>query len=182
MVLTQKNPPLVDGKFFLGKPLPKREMRLSKEGEILVRGETLFVGYLQNGEVIQPLKEGWFPTGDIAHYDLNFGFTIVGRKDWQFISGGENIQPEEIERALLEHPEILEAVVIPQKDSEFGMRPTALIKSTNPHLTLDDLKKKLLDHLPKYKIPTKLYHSKNIPKIGNKIDRNKIERNLFTIS
>ena len=54
--------------------------------------------------------------------------TVTGRRDNMFISGGENIHPEEIEKALLSIKGIAEAIVVPKEDKEFGQRPIAFIK------------------------------------------------------
>ena len=67
-----------------------------------------------------------------------------------FISGGENIHPEEIERALLAHPLISHAKVLSRPDPEFGARPTAFIATT---LTQDEIINHLKAHLAKFKIP-----------------------------
>ncbi|HSX13342.1 MAG TPA: AMP-binding protein [Chlamydiales bacterium] len=167
MVYVRKHPPLIHGHFHLGLPLPKREVRLGSDGEIFVRGETLFDGYLD-----QPQSD-WLATGDIGIDNPTHGIAIIGRKDWQFISGGENIQPEEIEKYLLQIPGILETVVIPKKDPEFGMRPIAIAK-TNGSIELQTIQKYLYDFLPKYKIPTALFCVNELPKIGLKIDRKQV--------
>ena len=166
MVLLREKPPLIDGSFYLGSPLPKRELKLAPDGEILVRGETLFEGYLN-----QPKKVTWFKTGDIGKFHPKEGIAIVGRKDWQFISGGENIQPEEIEKYLLQIPGVLEAVVLPKEDPEFGARPVAVIRANNTEISLDSLQ----EHLPKYKIPVAIQFLTNFPKKGLKIDRSKLK-------
>jgi O-succinylbenzoic acid--CoA ligase len=173
--LAQKHPKKIDGRIYLGEPLPKREIHLKSDGEICVRGETLFQGYLNNGKIESPLNNGWFETGDIGHYDLKGGIAIIGRKDGQFICGGENIQPEEIERYLLLIPDILEAVVVPKEDPEFGMRPVAVIRTLGPRMTLQKIQIALGEHLPKYKIPVALYQLDEIPKNGLKIDRKQIK-------
>lgn len=168
MVLARKQPPCINGHFYLGKPLPKREIRLEPDGEIWVKGATLFQRYLHDDS---PFINGWFPTGDIGQYDEKEGYTIIGRKDWQFISGGENIQPEEIEQQLLQIPDILEAVVAPKPDPEFGMRPIAFIRTVNPLFSLQMMHSLLAERLPKYKIPIALYLIDEFPKNGLKIDR-----------
>lgn len=168
MVLARKHPPRINGSLSLGNPMPKREIRLEQDGEIWVKGETLFQGYLNE---TPPFQKGWFPTGDIGRYNEKEGYSILGRKDWQFISGGENIQPEEIEQHLLEIPDILEAVIAPKEDPEFGMRPVAFIRTLNPFLTLEKVQNLLADSLPKYKIPIALYFVDAFPKTGSKIDR-----------
>lgn len=158
----------------VGHPLPGREIRIADDGEILVRGSCLFQGYYENGKITPP--DNWFKTGDLGKWCPRDGLAITGRKDWQFISGGENIQPEEIERELLTIPTIQEAVVIPKNDPEFGQRPIAIVKGT---ATLDQIRSILQDKLPKYKIPIALIYIDEMPKIGLKIDRRKL---LFNFS
>lgn len=132
--------------------LPQRELKILDNQEILLKGPTLFLGYLTKQGIHLPTNsEGWFKTGDLGSYE-NDHFTFKGRIDNLMISGGENIQPEEIEQILLEHPSILEAIIVPAPDSEYGQRPIALIKaknSINPHALLDFLQ----NRLPKYKCP-----------------------------
>ena len=145
------------------RPLPSTQIQLKDDGEILVRGESLFQGYWQGGA-----PEEWFATGDVGSIDRD-GFRISGRKDWQFISGGENIQPEEIEAHLLSLPGILEAAVIPMPDPEFGMRPAAFLKASA--ITPDEIREALAKRLPKFKLPVSFTFLEELPKNGLKIDR-----------
>ncbi|SEQ36068.1 O-succinylbenzoic acid--CoA ligase [Ectothiorhodospira magna] len=112
--------------------LPHRECHLNHDQEILVRGDTLFMGYRQGGHLVPATDaDGWFHTRDLGRWDRG-QFTVTGRLDNQFISGGENIQPEIIEQHLHDHPDIVQAVVVPRQDPEFGQRPVAFIQSTGP--------------------------------------------------
>ncbi|CAH0991686.1 2-succinylbenzoate--CoA ligase [Sinobacterium norvegicum] len=110
----------------VGRLLPRRQMCLSGD-EIWLRGETLALGYYRRGEVESLLSEdGWYHSGDLGR-QTDGTLTIIGRMDNMFISGGENIQPEEIEAVLLSHSEIDQAMVLAVDDSEFGQRPVAFI-------------------------------------------------------
>jgi O-succinylbenzoic acid--CoA ligase len=133
-------------------PLPYREMKLAPDGEILVRGKTLFLGYLNS-----PPQEGWFATRDLGHMTKEGKFEVIGRKDNLFISGGENIQPEEIEEALLHLPGIAEAIVIPQPDPEFGARPVAFIYDETKRATLESIREQLKGKISSFKMPIALY-------------------------
>jgi O-succinylbenzoic acid--CoA ligase len=115
-----------------GYPLSYRKIKINDNGEILVRGETLAKGYLQNNR-IHPVsdEQGWFHTGDRGQLDENGRLLVVGRLDNMFVSGGENIYPEEIERVLCEFEGAAEAVVVPVPDKEFGERPAAFIRWEN---------------------------------------------------
>ena len=111
----------------VGRPLPGREARVV-EGEIQLRGETLFCGYLSNGEVNPALnKEGWFATRDKGHFNADGALVVEGRLDNGFISGGENIQPESIEQRLVDHPCIAQALVVAVPHPEWGERPVAFV-------------------------------------------------------
>ena len=112
-----------------GRALPGREVSISERGEILVRGETLFAGYAGGEELDRPLdEEGWFHTRDLGELDESGYLRIGGRLDNLFISGGENVQPEEIEEALCRLNGVEEAVVVPVSDEEFGARPVAFVR------------------------------------------------------
>ncbi|MCF7802371.1 MAG: AMP-binding protein, partial [Candidatus Marinimicrobia bacterium] len=132
--------------------LPYREVKISSEGEILVRGATLFAGYLQeNGIDPSRDEQGWFHTRDSGTLDENY-LQVTGRLDNQFISGGENIQPEIIERALLDSGDIDSAIVVPVPDEEFGQRPFAFYASTHP-IHPEEISIALRKILPAYMLP-----------------------------
>ena len=154
-----------------GKLLPNREIAVAEDGEILVRGETLFSGYVNGDEVHLPVDEnGWFATGDLGSMDEDGYLTVLGRKDTMFISGGENIHPEEIEQVLTSQAEALQAVVVPQSDEEFGSRPVAFIETASP-LNAAHLSARLEEFLPRFKIPVAFYPwPKDVPTHA-KVDR-----------
>ncbi len=136
-----------------GRPVRGVEIAINEEGEILGRAPALFMGYLtEDGPKRRVDDEGWFPTGDLGRYD-DGELYVLGRKDEMFISGGENIQPEEIEIALLDFDEIERAVVVPVEDEEFGFRPLAFITWRSEPLKDDKIKTRLSERLPKYKLP-----------------------------
>ena len=138
-----------------GRVLPHREARVSGEGEILVKGETLFAGYLREDGPDLPLDDGgWFRTGDLGEMDADGYLRVLGRRDNLFVSGGENVRPEEIEEALLRIPGVEEAVVVPVPDAEFGHRPVAFVRLSG---AAGDLAGALGPVLPRFKIP-KTFH------------------------
>jgi O-succinylbenzoic acid--CoA ligase len=143
-----------------GRPLVEGTVSISAEGEILVRGDQLFLGYLQpDGSLLRPLTEdGWFRTGDLGHFDDAGYLHVTGRRDNMFISGGENIQPEEIERELRNVDGVEEAIVVPVDDAEWGRRPVAFVRLEEGR-TLDPaaLEERLRQTLPGYKIPRAIH-------------------------
>jgi long-chain acyl-CoA synthetase len=102
----------------VGKPVPWGEVTLSPEGEILIKGDFLFMGYLNQPEKTAETIDtrGWLHTGDVGAID-NEGFVkITDRmKDIIITSGGKNITPSEIENQLKFSPYISDAVVIGDK-------------------------------------------------------------------
>ena len=158
-----------------GRVLPYRELRISGEGEILVRGPVLFKGYRTGASLALPVDSGgWFRTGDLGRLDADGYLHVIGRRDNMFISGGENIHPEEIERALCEHAGLDQAVVVPVPDAEFGYRPVAFVRTSSGVVCADELQELLAEVLPRYKIPRILAWPGKVS--AGKIDRNRMRK------
>lgn len=138
-------------------PLPNRELHINPEGEIYVRGKTLFQGYWTNGILSLPVdRDGWFATGDLAQIHPNGTWSVLGRKDSMFICGGENLYPEEIERALLKLPGVMDACVVDITDLEWGAKPVAFVQHAEKNYPLETLKEQLREALPTIKIPVRI--------------------------
>ncbi len=111
----------------VGYPLLNRDIKII-ENEIWVKGKSLALGYWQDQKII-PLtnQQGWFETKDCGYWKEN-KLVIKGRLDNMFISGGENIQPEEIEQVLFKSDLIKTIFIVPIKDHKFGERPLAVVE------------------------------------------------------
>jgi acyl-CoA synthetase (AMP-forming)/AMP-acid ligase II len=97
-------------------------------GEICARGNTVMAGYWkQPEETASVIVNGWFHTGDMGTIDAEGYVHIVDRKKDIVISGGENVSSIEIEKALYEHPAVLECAVIAVPDRVWGEIPAALV-------------------------------------------------------
>lgn len=98
----------------VGPPYPGVEVKIAEDGEILVRGPNVFLGYFKEPEATaETLKDGWLCSGDLGEFDKDGYLVITGRKKEIIITaGGKNIAPKNIEGALKNHPLISEAVVI----------------------------------------------------------------------
>ena len=142
------------------KILKHRDVQIASDGEVLVKGKTLFKGYLHNGKIQRSRdQKGWFHTNDIGSLSKEGFLTIRGRKDNMFVSGGENIQPEEIELRLLQLGSILRAVVVPIKHDRYGFRPVAFLKILpGSDYTHQQILKALSVHLPPFKIPDHFFY------------------------
>jgi long-chain acyl-CoA synthetase len=101
----------------VGAQMRHAEVRLSPEGELLARGDSVFMGYLNQPEkTAETLKDGWLHTGDIGKVDEEGFFYITDRmKDIIITAGGKNITPSEIENQLKFSPYITDTVVIGDK-------------------------------------------------------------------
>jgi long-chain acyl-CoA synthetase len=98
----------------VGQKLPGVEVKIADDGEILVRGPNVFLGYYKEPEATREcLIDGWLYSGDLGQFDRDGYLSITGRKkDIIITAGGKNIAPKNIEAALRNHPLIAEAVVI----------------------------------------------------------------------
>jgi len=98
----------------VGRPLPGVEVRLAEDGEILVRGPNVFVGYFKDPEATAAaLRDGWLHSGDVGKFDEDGFLRVTDRKKDLFITaGGKNVAPQSIENKLKASPYIHDAVVI----------------------------------------------------------------------
>jgi fatty-acyl-CoA synthase len=97
-------------------------------GELMLRGNTVMKGYLQNPSATEAAFEhGWFHTGDLAVQHRDGYVEIKDRSKDIIISGGENISSLEIEEVLYRHPQIMEAAAVAKPDPEWGESPCAFV-------------------------------------------------------
>jgi long-chain acyl-CoA synthetase len=98
----------------VGRAIPGLEFRLAGDGELLKRGEMVFLGYYRNPEATaEAIREGWLHTGDVGELDPDGQLRIVDRKKAIFVTaGGKNVSPSLVENALKVSPYIKEAVVV----------------------------------------------------------------------
>lgn len=98
-------------------------------GELLMRGNTVMMGYLKNESATRKaFAGGWFHTGDVAVVHENGYIQITDRCKDVIISGGENISSIEIEEAIHAHPAVLHAAVVAQPDDKWGEVPCAFVE------------------------------------------------------
>src|SRR6201996_6386247 len=121
-------------------------------GTIYVRNSTQFDGYT-SGKT-KDFHEGFMSSGDVGYLDVAGRLFVVGRDDEMIVSGGENVYPIEVEKALSAHPEVAEASVIGVQDEQFGQRLAAFVVLTgDASATPDTLKQHVRENLAKYKVP-----------------------------
>jgi fatty-acyl-CoA synthase len=135
-------------------------------GELLIQGPHVFPGYWGNEQATQAaFTDGWLRTGDLVRQDEDGYFYIVDRKKDMFISGGENVYPAEIEKALAAHPAIAEAAVIGVPHPKWGEVGRALVAlRAGEKLTAEDVQAYLGEHLARYKIPKSVVFLDALPR------------------
>ncbi len=107
---------------YQGQPLPA-----GAEGNLLMRGASLFVGYLKRPELYGVDAEGWFGTGDLARMDADGYIRITGRTKDVVIRGGENIPVVEVENLLYQLPGVADVALVGCPDERLGERLCAYV-------------------------------------------------------
>src|SRR6185312_11337478 len=98
---------------WVGKPAPHTRLAFSPEGEILLAGEHVFMGYWNQPEkTAEALRDGWLHTGDVGRADDGYVRVTDRMKDIIITAGGKNVTPSEIENELKFSPYIADAIVI----------------------------------------------------------------------
>ncbi len=169
----------------IGKPLPGVELRVvGEDGEELpvgetgileVRGPNVFKGYWRQPEKTNAefRPDGYFITGDLARYDENGFFYLVGRAKDLIISGGYNVYPKEIEEILDAMAGIAESAVVGVADADFGERVIAVIRPSGEPPAADTVIAALKEQLAGYKVPKEIHFVDELPRnVMGKIQKN----------
>ncbi len=142
-----------------------------EEGEIVVGGDVLSPGYLNPSIQPSPAR-GSFRTGDAGWFDDRGALVVAGRLDDAIITGGENVQPQEIEDVLRAHPGVEDAAVVGVPDETWGQVVEARIVGSAPAGELDSFAR---EHLPAFKVPRRFVFVDSLPRTeGGKL----VRRNL----
>lgn len=160
-----------------GRPYPHVDVRVvdpdsglelggEATGELWVRGPSVFAGYLHDAEATARAMAGpWLRTGDIVHRDRDGVFRIVDRRKDIFISGGENVAPAEVERALLLHPAIADAAVVGVPDDVWGERGVAfVVRAEGAALGTDEVLAHARAELASFKVPVRVAFVDELPR------------------
>jgi acyl-CoA synthetase (AMP-forming)/AMP-acid ligase II len=133
-----------------------RELPVGEVGEVVVRGDVVMAGYLNDAEATaQALRGGWLHTGDVGSFDDEGYLTLRDRSKDLIISGGMNIYPREVEEALLLHPDVQAVAVVGRPDPQWGESVVAFVvaaegRSSPEPQALDQV---CLDSIARYKRP-----------------------------
>ncbi len=144
-----------------GKPVPPMT-----RGELELKGPNVMRGYWNNPEATAAaLRGGWLATGDIGYRDQAGHYYVVDRIKNVIITGGENVYPAEIERVLLEHPNIAEAAVVGLPDRRWGETvAAAIVTSVEDSLDETAVIDCLEGKVARYKLPRRVAFLNELPR------------------
>lgn len=173
----------------MGKPPTFVEVKVINEdgrdaapeqvGEILIRREpTGAAGYWNSPEEeAKKFRGDWIYTGDLGKVDEDGYFYVLGRTDDMIISGGENIYPAEIERAIYGHPKVADAVVVRGVHPQWGQTPKAVVlPKKGQTIAEEEILEQVAAHLAAFKKPRKVVIVDELPRSETgKIDRKAVK-------
>jgi len=171
--LTRRKPGTV------GKPLDGIDVGIAPDGEILVRGPTVAMGYLgaEVTDVVAP--DGWLHTGDIGRLDDEGDLWVTGRRADRIVTGGVTVDAVEVEEALRAHPSVADACVVGLPDAEWGERVAAWVVPQDHDFDAEALGVFLRGRLSGPKLPRALHLDGELPRNPNgKVDRAAVRRTL----
>ena len=143
-----------------------RELVMGKTGEIIVKGENVFIDYYGNrGLYDQVVKNEYFYTGDLGCIDEKGNHYFIGRKKELIIKGGINISPDEIDEIIYKIDEVAETLTLGMRDEYLGEKIISYIVLKKEYkVTADEILSHCRDFLSRDKIPDKIEFVENIPK------------------
>ena len=135
-------------------------------GEIVARADGVMQGYWQQpAATAEVMRGGWFHTGDMATINEEGRILIVDRRKDIIVSGGENISSLEVEKALIAHPNVYEAAVIPVPDEKWGEVPKALVvPKPGSKISETELLEFCRSRIAHYKCPRSIEFLETLPK------------------
>ena len=145
------------------RPIPGVSVAIADDGEILLRGPMIMSRYV-NPDLASPIdNDGWLHTNDFG--SITDGLLHVdGRRGEMIITGGENVWPDAVERALVTHPSISECAVAGVPDVEWGQVVTAWIVVDGEEPSLEDVQDHVCVELPRYCAPRRLIVVSSLPR------------------
>ncbi len=150
------------------------ELPTGEVGRIFVKNSTQFDGYTSGST--KDFHDGFMSSGDLGRLDENGRLFVVGRDDEMIVSGGENVYPIEVEKALMTHADVAEATVLGVDDERYGQRLVAfVVLAEGAHATDESLKAHVRENLANYKVPRNITILPELPRGSTgKILRNEL--------
>ncbi len=162
----------------VGKALNNVEIIISDDSEILIKSNSLCKKYLDDEkETASKLIDGFYHSGDLGLVDADGYLFIEARRNDLIVTGGENVNPIEIEKALLQFPFIKDVCVFPKQNKTWGQIVACALVATDSSIDIKSLKEKLKLILTGYKIPKEFYFVDELPRTSlGKLEREKIKK------
>lgn len=138
-------------------------------GELLIKGPHRTPGYWNNPEATEEAidEDGWLHTGDLAEFDEDGCYYVVGRAKDMYITGGENVYPAEVESVLYGHDDIAEVAVFGVPDRKWGEVGIAVLAiHSDAEIGRKELVEYLKERIARYKIPRYFEFIDELPKTG----------------
>ena len=153
-----------------------QEVKEDEIGELCIQGDIITPGYWNNSVATRDkIKDGWLHTGDLACCDSEGYLYLKGRKDDMYISGGENIYPQEVEFCIEKLIGIKKTLILPVKDQKWGSCSIAFITCADPLITVERIRDFLKANLAEYKHPKYIFILDEIPLTSlGKVSRKKL--------
>ena len=143
-----------------------KPLNANEEGEIAVRGTNVMKGYFKNPDATSDaLVNGWLLTGDLGIMDGEGYVFVKGRTKELIIKGGENIAPREIDEALYEHPDVVDAAAFAVEESHYGQEVEACVSLVSgSSCSSNELVEFCRPRLGEFKTPRKIHIMEDLPK------------------
>ena len=162
----------------VGKPFSDVEIKISHDSEILIQSNSLFKKYLDDEkETASKLIDGFYHSGDLGFVDDDGYLFIEARRNDLIVTGGENVNPMKIKKALLQFQFIKDACVFPKQNKTWGQIVACALVVTDSLIDAKSIKEKLKLTLAGYKIPKDFYFVDELPRTSlGKLEREKIKK------
>jgi acyl-CoA synthetase (AMP-forming)/AMP-acid ligase II len=160
-----------------GRAIPGMETRIgtpsgSGAGELLLRGEFVMLGYLDDPEATRAVidEDGWLHTGDVGRLDDAGNLTITDRLKDMYICGGFNVYPAEVEQALMRLEGVNDVAVVGMPEERLGEVGKAYVVRGDETLTEDDVIAFAKERLANFKVPREVEFIDVLPRnLGGKV-------------
>jgi len=160
-----------------GKALHNVDVKID-DSEILIKSSSLFKNYFDDeDETKSKLINGYYHSGDIGFVDDEGYLFVEARRNDLIVTGGENVNPVEVEKALLKIPFISDACVFPVQNKTWGQIVAAAITRSDESVNEKIIKEELKQRIVGYKIPKKIFFVNELPRTAlGKLEREKIRK------
>jgi acyl-CoA synthetase (AMP-forming)/AMP-acid ligase II len=160
-----------------GRAVDGMETRIADDGELLLRGDYVMLGYLDDpeatAEAIDP--DGWLHTGDVGELDAAGNLRITDRKKDMYISGGFNVYPAEIEKELARLDGVVEAAVVGIPDERLGEVGRAYVVRSGEAPTAEEVVAFCKERLANFKVPREVVFVDGLPRnLSGKVLKNEL--------